>query len=104
MLALGSGEPRWAQAFRDSLLTEAGQGLFAGPANSIKSAQYEAALRAYYYPRVRTAFPGLFTVVEEERLRQWFASINRRAQTVESQSAGLANAFPQYRRCLDLPA
>jgi len=83
MLALGTGERRWADAFRKSLLEEAAEGRVNGPAHSVKSIQYEAALRAYYYSRVRRAFPDLFSQEEVEVIRAWFAAINRRALTVE---------------------
>jgi len=96
MLALSSGETRWADAFRESLLSEAGQGLFTGPANSVKSVQYKAALRAYYYSRVRAAIPALFTPDEEEKLREWFAAINRRALTVEWVDWMYALAFAKW--------
>jgi hypothetical protein len=96
MLALGSGEARWAQIFHDSLLTEARQGIFSGPANSVKSVQHDAALRLYYYFRARAAFPGLFTSTEDETIRQWFAAINRRALTVEWVDWMYALAFSQW--------
>jgi len=96
MLALGTGEQRWAQAFRESLLREAAKGRFTGPAHSVKSVQYEAALRAYYYPRVRTAFPSLFTPDEEQVVRDWFAAINRRALTVEWVDWMYALAFTKW--------
>jgi hypothetical protein len=83
MLALGAGDTRWAQDFRRSLLEEAAAMRFTGPAQSVKYIQYEASQRAYYYPRVRAAFPGLFTPAEEEQILNWFAAINRRALTVE---------------------
>jgi hypothetical protein len=96
MLALSSDETRWADAFRESLLSEADQGLFTGPANSVKSVQYEAALRAYYYSRMRAAFPDLFMPDEEEKLHQWFSSINRRALTVEWVDWMYALAFAKW--------
>lgn len=83
MLALGTGEQRWAQAFRESLLSEATEGRFTGPAHSVKSVQHEAALRAYYLPRVHAAFPDLFSEDDLTLLWEWFAAINRRALTVE---------------------
>jgi len=83
MLALGTGQARWAEAFRASLLEEATRSLFTHPANSVKSVQHDAALRAYYYPRVAGAFPGLFSEEDTTRLRTWFADVNRRALTVE---------------------
>ena len=83
LLALGSGELRWAEAFRAAVLAEARSGRFTEPANSVKSTQYEAAQRVYYAPRVRAAFPTLFSNAEWETLRAWFAAINRRAFTVE---------------------
>lgn len=83
MLALGTGEQRWAQVFRASLLDEAKQGLFTDPTNSVKSVQYEAALRVYYFSKMRTVFPNLFSADEDEGIRRWFAAVNRRAWTVE---------------------
>lgn len=83
MLALGTGQAQRADAFRAALLAEAAQGQFTGPANSVKWTQYEAALRAYYLPRVRAAFPSLFSADDWAALQSWFAAINRRALTVE---------------------
>ena len=83
MLALGTGEERWAQSFRESLLQEAAAQQFTQAANSVKYSQYEAAQRAYYVPRVRQAFPQLFSEAEVRTLTDWFGAINRRALTVE---------------------
>ena len=96
MLALGTGEQGWAQAFRESLLRETAKGRFTSPTHSVKYVQYEAALRAYYYPRVRAAFPGLFTPDEEQVVRDWFAAINRRALTVEWVDWMYALAFTKW--------
>ncbi len=96
MLALSSGEQSWAEAFRTSILNEAGRQLFTGPANSVKSVQYEAALRAYYFSKVHRAFPALFTADQATFLRQWFASINRRALTVEWVDWMYAFAFAKW--------
>lgn len=95
MLAVGTKDQAWAQLFRQALLDESGQQLFTGPANSIKSVQFDAALRAYYYAKVRAAFPGLFGSEEVTVLRQWFAAINRRALTVEWVDWLYALAFAQ---------
>jgi hypothetical protein len=83
MLALGTGERRWAETFRESLLNEATEGRFAAPAHSVKSVQYEAALRIYYLSRIEIAFPDLLSHDDWTRLRSWFSAINRRALTVE---------------------
>lgn len=83
MLAVGTGEQHWAQAFRESLLNEAGESRFTEPAHSVKWGQYESALRAYYLPRVHEAFPGLFSDEDWALLRDWFAELNERALTVE---------------------
>src|SRR5262249_19520823 len=83
MLALGEHECCWAQRFREGLLDAAHQRLFTGPAYSVKSAQFSAALRVYYYTRVRAACPELFTPDDDRQLRVWFAAINQRALTVE---------------------
>lgn len=82
-LALGTGEQEWAVLFRDSLLGEAQSGLFTEPTGSIKYGQYLASQRAYFYPRVRDAFPGLFTSTQEQVIQDWFSAINRRTFTVE---------------------
>lgn len=96
MLALGTGDRRWAEAFRESLLAEAAEGRYTGPAHSVKSVQFEAALRAYYYPRVRKHFPGLFSEAEDRTIRAWFAAINRRTLTVEWVDLMYALAFSKW--------
>ncbi|MFN3763437.1 MAG: hypothetical protein ACK4WK_09595, partial [Anaerolineae bacterium] len=96
MLALGTGERRWAEQFRESLLEEVAERRYTGPAHSVKSVQFEAALRAYYYPRVRDRFPGLFSEEEIARIREWFAAINRRALTVEWVDLMYALAFSKW--------
>ena len=83
MLAVATGEWRWAVRFRNSILEEAAEGRYTGPAHSVKSSQYKAALRAYYFPRVDAAFPDLFSSEDRASLKAWFADINRRALTVE---------------------
>jgi hypothetical protein len=96
MLALGAGDRRWAEVFRESLLQEAADGRFTGPAHSVKSVQYSAALRAYYLPRVQAAFPGLFSEDDLALLREWFAAINRRALAVEWVDWMYALAFAKW--------
>ena len=96
MLALGTGDQQWAQHFRDSLLGEATEERFTSPADSVKSVQYEAALRAYYLPRVHTAFPALFSDDDWALLRRWFATINHRALTVEWVDWMYALAFTKW--------
>ncbi|MGB9872943.1 MAG: hypothetical protein ACPLYD_14965, partial [Anaerolineae bacterium] len=96
MLALGTGERRWAELFRESLLKEVDERRYTGPAHSVKSVQFEAALRAYYYPRVRDRFPGLFSEAEDQAIRAWFAAINRRALTVEWVDLMYALAFSKW--------
>ncbi len=96
MLALGTGEERWAQAFRQSLLSEAEEGRFTRPAHSVKSIQYEAALRVYYFSQVRRAFPYLFSEEDLAALKKWFAAINRRALTVEWVDWMYALAFTKW--------
>lgn len=83
MLALSTGERRWTKAFRESLLREAEEGRFTGPANSVKSVQHDAALRLYYLWKAQETFPDLFSEADEALLRKWFALINARALTVE---------------------
>lgn len=78
MLALATGDADRAAAFRSGLLREAA-GEFFSRLGETKYWQYEASLRAYYYPRVRAAFPRLFTLEDARRVVDWFARINRRA-------------------------
>jgi hypothetical protein len=96
MLALGTGEYRWAQAFRKSILEEATAGRFTESAGSVKWTQYAAALRAYYLPRVRATFPDLFSAGDWTQMQSWFAAINRRALTVESVDWMYALAFSKW--------
>ncbi len=93
MLALGTGEGHWAEAFRASLLAEAAAGRFTGPAHSVKSVQYNAALRLYYLWRVQDAFPTLFSEADQAVLRAWWAAVNARALTVEWVDWSYALAF-----------
>ena len=80
MLALATGDPKRAAAFRTKLLREVEAGEFSLHGET-KHWQYDASLRAYYYPRLRAAFPALFSPTEERRVAAWFAQINRRALT-----------------------
>ena len=82
-LALGTGDEKWADEFRDSLLSEAEAALFTEPSGSVKYGQYLASQRAYFYPLVRDAFTGLFTPSQEQYILNWFAEINQRTFTVE---------------------
>jgi hypothetical protein len=82
VLALG-GEEAQARAFRDALLAEARAGRFTGPAGSVKSVQYDAALRVYFAGMVGSRYPALFSPDERRVVDQWFNAINRRALTVE---------------------
>lgn len=92
MLALASGDPKRAAAFRAKLLAEAGQGEFSRRRET-KHWQHDASLRAYYYPRVRAAFPGLFAPAEQRRVAAWFAAINRKALSPGLDDAIYALAF-----------
>ncbi len=96
MLALGTRQERWAQEFRRSLLAEAAMGRYTEPAHSVKSAQYLAAMRAYFFLRVQDQFPALFSGQEQALLREWFAAINRRAMTVEWVDGLYALAFSKW--------
>jgi hypothetical protein len=96
MLALATGEWRWAEDFRRAVLEEARENRFAGPAHSVKSTQYEAALRLYYVWKIQEAFPDLFGPSDQALLREWFAAINQRAQTVEWVDWTYALAFSKW--------
>jgi hypothetical protein len=92
MLALSSGDLARARAFRSALLAEVAQELFSRRGDT-KYWQFEASLRAYYYPRVRDAFPGLFSREEERRVGAWFAGIDRHALSPGLDDAIYALAF-----------
>ena len=96
MLALATGEQKWAEAFRESLLEEAKAGAFTGPAHSVKSVQFSAARRVYYLHKVAKAFPGLFSEGDWVILQGWLAAINRRALTVEWVDLMYALAFSKW--------
>jgi hypothetical protein len=83
MLALTTGNGYWAQVFRSSLLEEANQNKFTDASGSVKYDQFLASRRAYYYSRVRDAYPGLFRAEDQKIIQNWFAEINRRVLTVE---------------------
>jgi hypothetical protein len=95
-LALSTGERHWAEAFRTSLLSEAAEGRFTGPAHSVKSVQHDAALRLYYLWKTQEAFPDLFTEADQALLHDWFAAINARALTVEWVDWTYALAFSKW--------
>lgn len=83
MLAISTGLDKWANKFHDSIMFEVNNLEFTQPANSIKVGQYDAALRAYYYPRVVEKFPTLFSPKEQKSIEEWFWKINKRALTIE---------------------
>ncbi len=96
MLALATGERRWAEAFRGAILQDVREGRYTTPANSVKSTQYLAARRVYYLPRVIDAFPEVFSLTDLARVRTWLNEVNRRTWTVEWVDGlyGLAFAYP----------
>lgn len=96
MLALATGERTWAEQFRIAVLQEAAEGRYTSPAQSVKAGQFAAALRAYYFPRVRARFPSLFSDQDLAQLRQWFAAVNQRALTVEWVDVLYAVAFSKW--------
>ncbi len=73
-----------ADAFRQAILADAAAQAFTGPANSLKYEQYLAAMRAYYYPPVAQRFPDFFSPEKRVTLQAWFAAVNRRVRTPES--------------------
>ena len=96
MLAMETREARWIRAFHDSLLNEASSKLFTGPTGSLKSTQFDASLRIYYYFRSQATSPDMFTSGENDLIHQWFAAINRRALTVEPVDWLYALAFSKW--------
>jgi hypothetical protein len=92
MLALATDDGKRAALFRSGLLEEAARETLSrhGPT---KYWQYEASLRAYFYPRVRSAFPGLFSAEDERLLAAWFHAINARALAPGLDDAIYAVAF-----------
>jgi hypothetical protein len=81
LLALATRDPARASLFRRELLSEVDRGDLSRRGRT-KFWQYAAALRAHYYPRVRSSFPALFSPAEQARIGRWFAEINRRALRV----------------------
>jgi hypothetical protein len=98
MLAAGSGEREWVQAFRRSLLEDVRQARYVGSSHSIKFGQYLALERAYYYVRVTELYPDLFTAEERKAIESWLAAVNRRALTVEWVDWMYAAAFGTWPR------
>ena len=96
MLALATGDGAWAEAFRNAIIAEARENRYAGPAHSVKSIQYDAALRLYYLWKVQDNFPDLFTETEQSLLHDWFSAINARAFTVEWVDWMYALAFSMW--------
>ncbi len=96
MLALGTRSADWAVQFREALIADAGQGLYAGPAHSVKYQQYLASQRLYYYLMVQREFPELFLEADQVALRQWFTSINERALTSEWVDVMYGLAFTKW--------
>jgi len=78
-LALARDDEDWAGAFRAAILTEARAGAYTRPADSIKSVQFEAALRVYSLAQMQRAFPALFTAPEWSEVKAWVRQINQRA-------------------------
>ena len=64
--------------------------------NSVKYGQFEAALRVYYYQRVRTAFPDLFSQDDDSKVRRWFADINWAVYRLDWVDVLYALAFAQW--------
>jgi hypothetical protein len=83
LLALSTLDPAWLEYYRNAILEEAALGSFTGQAGSVKSVQYEASLRVYYYELMVENFPELFNSSEQAELKTWFAAINQRVMTVE---------------------
>ncbi|PKO09691.1 MAG: hypothetical protein CVU40_10380 [Chloroflexi bacterium HGW-Chloroflexi-2] len=95
-LAIIENDQSWAAQFHESLLVEVREKKYTGPANSIKYDQYSAAIRAYYYGRMLSQFPGLFSSSENEEIVDWFHAINRRALTVEWVDLLYSTAFTMW--------
>ena len=96
LLAIGTREYRWADAFRDELLIEAQSDLFANPAVGIKFDQYLAGIRVYYYVKVEESFPELFSSTEKNLIKLWFAKINQTAMTPSGADWIYAIAFQKW--------
>jgi len=95
-LALSTMDTQWVAQFKAAILNEAREALFTKPANSVKSAQYDASRRIYFYVQMINVFPDLFSPLESEMLNKWFSEINRRAQTVEWVDWLYALAFSKW--------
>ncbi len=95
-IALAKRDANDAQDFRRALLLEAQQQAFTQPMGSVKWGQFEAALRVYYFAKMRAQYPDLFSASEQQSLAQWFAAINRRALTPEWVDALYGIAFREW--------
>ncbi len=96
MLSLVAPEDRWREDFRQALLEEARQGMYTGPAGSVKYGQYEMSLRVYFFHEVDKKYPDLFHLEEKQAVINWFAAVNKRALTVEWVDWMYSTAFGEW--------
>jgi hypothetical protein len=96
MLALARNDRVQAELFRRALLAEAQVQRFTQPMGSVKFGQFEAALRVYYFSKVKKQFSDLVNAADERVVRNWFAAINRRALTAEWVDWSYAVAFSKW--------
>jgi hypothetical protein len=96
MLALARNDRAEAELFRRALLAEAQAQRFAQPMGTVKYGQFDAALRVYYFSRVKKQFADFVSAADEQVVRSWFAAINRRALTSEWVDWAYAVAFRKW--------
>jgi hypothetical protein len=96
MLALARNDRVEAELFRRALLAEAQAQRFTKPMGTVKYGQFDAALRVYYFSRVKKQFSDFVSASDEQVIRSWFAAINRRALTSEWVDWAYALAFRKW--------
>jgi len=74
-LYLLSGDPAWAERFREETLKNARAGRFTGSGGSVKYGQRYTMLFAIYYREISRRFPDLFADTEQVIVTDWFANI-----------------------------
>jgi len=75
-------DKQYASKTKEILLKEARQEKFASPAHSVKSKQFDAAMRAWSYLQIKNV-EGLFSSREKEEIIDWCKKIVKRVFSVE---------------------
>ncbi len=81
-IALVTGESAELDSLRTLLLEDVRQGKYLNPGGSVKIWQYQAAIRAYYYHRISSEHPNLFSSSERDEIVDWFREIYEAAKSI----------------------